>query len=217
MRSVSIRLAVLGAFLASSVGCNIAAPLMLFFRPRDIQKAQFVFPPHGKIAVLIDRARADDVSPVFDDALHQRLVEYFHQYGSRAQLLPQRKLTDLRRRHADFHRWSTQRVGRELEVDYVLQARIESLELRSSADNPVLAPRVSMRLKVIAVDHPPGDARVFPAEKEGYPVECRRMPSEAGSPAQIDEEIAKLGKDTAYWVMMPFFDVDLEEKTPVER
>lgn len=216
-----LRVAVLAGLATSaalSAGCNIMAPLMYYLRPPQIQKAEYEFHSGSRVAVLLDPAQPIYDAPVFNQALFDKLREYFAQYKSKATLVPLKDVNGLKHsQRRDFAKWSIQRVGRELNADYVLYLKIESLEAHETPDHPLVAPHVVLRAKVIATSHPASDARVWPEADEGRTIDCSRQASEYAGPEKVDLELAKLGHDTAYFVMMPFFDVDLEEPTPVER
>lgn len=204
--------------LALAPGCSLLGPIAYYFRPPQIQKAAHPLPRNARLAVLFDAASPQYEAPVFEQALFTKLQEYFRRYESDAELIPLAEVLALRRAHSDdFPTWSVQRVGRELNADYVLWLRIEELSARESAGHPLLTPRVVLYSKLIAVAHPPADARVWPDAEEGERIECTRQAAEYTSPQAADLELAKLGKDTAWFVMMPFFDVDLEQPRPVER
>jgi len=201
-----------------TAGCNIMAPLAYYLRPSQIQKAEFKFPAGTRVAVLFDATQPAYEAPVFNQALFDKLRGYFAKYKSQADLIPLSEVHGLKRRNADdFATWSIQRIGRELDADFVLYLKIQTLVLRETLNHPVVSPRVSIRAKVIATAHPASDARVWPEADEGRAIDCTRQPSEYSGTDKADLELAKLGRDTAYFAMMPFFNVDLEEPTPVER
>lgn len=210
--------AVLCVLLASTAtGCNIFAPMAYYLSPPQIQKPEFTFPAGSRVAVLIESGRGAHDHPMFNRALHDRIAQIFRDKRSRAEIIPPEELHNLRRANADFAGWSMQRVGRELGATHVLYIRVEELQLRRFAEVPVLEPRVTLRQRVIAVDHPETDARVWPAEAEGRLVQCSRQPVEADEAGAEDDIIRKLAYDTAFFVTMSFFETDLEAPRPIER
>lgn len=202
---------------SAAAGCGAATPLAYYFSPRHIQKAEYTFPDDARIAVLIEPARPDAEHPVFNLALYDRVAQTFREKKSTAVLLSPDVVSALRSQHADFATWSIQRIGRTLRASHVLYVRIDELQLRTTPDVPVIEPRVTLHEKVILADSPQHDARVWPEEQEGRLVTCSRPSGEVSDSADEDDMVRKLGFDTAYFVAMPFFETDLEEKRPVER
>lgn len=211
------RLVLLAALSLGLCGCQILKGLVYYLSPPRIEKAEFTFPKGAVIALMIDPARPEMESPVFNRALHERLVEIFREKKSDARLIAPRDVLALRRSNPDFDQWPIRRVGQELSATHVLYARLDQLSVRESRDSPVLDPRVAMRLKVLGVELPDQDARVWPGEKEGRLITAARQASEAADPGRDDSELAKLGREVAYLVSMPFFEVNLEEKPPKEN
>jgi hypothetical protein len=211
-------LAVLLTLLGLAAGCNVISAIAYYFRPRDIQKPQYEFPRGSRVAIVIDAARPSDENPVFDRALYERVVEMLREGKSGATVLPLRAVIDLRRANPDFDQWSLQKIGRDLQADQVLYIRIDRLVIRQTPDYPILTPAVDLRMKVIDVSQPGVHARLWPEAKEGYPVSRARQTTEAADtgPDAADTEAKKLARDTAYYVTMPFIEVDLEQPPPVE-
>ncbi len=210
--------AVLLSLLGLAAGCNVISAIAYYFRPREIQKPQYEFPADSRVAIVIEAARPGEENPVFNQALYERVVEMLREGKSKAAILPLRAVTDLRRADPDFNKWSLQKVGRALQADHVLYIRIDRLLIRQSPDYPILTPAVDLHLKLIGVGQPPVHARLWPEAKEGYPVSCARQTTEAADtgPDAGDLEARKLAYDTAYYVTMPFIEVDLEQPPPVE-
>jgi len=204
-----------GVVLASGVGCNIMAPLTYYLRPRQLQKPEFKFPAKSRVVFFVEAARSEMENPVFTRALYERTVAMLRDGKSHADLLPLRAVDDLRREHGDFSKWSLQKIGRTLDVDYVLYLRMDRLQIREAADHPLISPRLEGRLKVIGVEEPTGKERVWPDSREAREITCKRRSSDADDPDAADAQAAKLGSDAAYWVTMPFITVDLEESPPV--
>jgi len=212
-------LAALLILLGGAAGCNLFAPIAYYLRPREIQKPQYEFPGDSRVAIVIEAAQPRDENPVFNQALHERAVEMLREGKSKATILPLRAVSDLRRANPDFDQWSLQKIGRALQADHVLYIRIDRLLIRQSPDYPILTPTIDLRMKLIGVSQPPIHARLWPEAKEGHPVSCARQTTEAtdsGANA-VDAEARKLAYDTAYYVTMPFIEVDLEQPPPVER
>jgi hypothetical protein len=208
-------LLVLGLWLP---GCRPLGTLVYFLGPRRMQKAEYKL-TREKLAVLIETARPDQDSPVFTRAMHEKLVEVFREHKVNTEVVPLEEVLRLRQENADFARWSLPRVGRALGAAQVLYVRIERLQLREGADSPVLAPTVQCRVKVLGVDEFAEKPRLWPAETErdGREIPCERHAQEAADIEAIDSEAAKLGKDTAQLIAMPFYDVDLDERIPPEK
>ena len=210
---------VLLALLAQTTGCGIVSAIAYYLRPPQIQKPEYEFAEGTRVAILIEAGQPREENPVFNEALHGRVVAMLKEGEALASVSPLRDVIELRRANPDFKKWSLQKVGRKLQVDEVLYIKIDRLEIRPTPDYPILAPAVDLHVKLIGVSHPSAHARLWPEAKEGHPVSCSRQSVEAvdTNPDAIDVEARKLGHDTAYWVTMPFVEVDLEEKPPVER
>ncbi len=215
---MTLRWTVAFVLLLTCTGCKLAGPLAYYLRPRQINKPEFTFPDGARVAVLFERADRVTPMPVFEHALYEKTAAYFRQYDSPARLVPLRRVNDLRRSIGrEFDEMPIQTIGRRLNADYVLNVRIEALQSQVEPGHPLLDPRVTLRTKVIACENPASDARVWPDESRGHLVEHKRQTSEYAGPEVADAELAKLGRETAYWVTLPFFPVDLEEAAPVER
>lgn len=216
-RITVLLLAGAGLLLPAVAGCNIVAAIAYFFGPPQIQWAEFRL-TDGRLAVLVETARPEQDNPVFRQAFSDKLAEIFRDQRVKAQLVPQEEIFRLRQQDPDFSRWSVQKVGRRLNAKYVLYVRIEDLLLRESPGSPVLAPAVRMRLRLVDPHAPPDKAQLWPGphERDGRQVARGRQHREATDAQAVDEEAAKLGKDAAYLVAAPFYDVDLEKKTPWE-
>lgn len=197
--------------------CKYVAAASYFLSPPQIQKAEFKL-TDGRLAVLVEPARAEEDNPVFTQALCEKLAEIFRENNVRAQLIPQDDVVKLRQQNRDFAKWSLQKVGRRLNAQQVLYIRIDRLQMRDEPTAPVLHAAVRMRLKIIDPAAPSETARLWPgnSEAEGRLTERARPVSEAGDVIAEDAEATKLGKDAAWMVAMPFYDVDLEKKTPWE-
>jgi hypothetical protein len=203
----------------ATAGCNILAPIAYYFQPPQIQKPQYEFPSASRVAVVIEARSPQYDNPVFNAALHERVVTMLREGKSQATILPLRDVVELRQANTDFATWSLQRIGRTLAASHVLYIRIDRLVIRPSQQHPILTPEVDLHMKVIGVDPQAVQARLWPEAKEGHAVSCRRQVAEAAdtNPDAADVEARKLGYDTAYWVTMPFIKVDLEKSPPVER
>ena len=138
---------------------------------------------------------------------------------SNARFITHRAVLEMRQQHPDYGKWSIQKIGRKLSVDYVLYTRVTQLVLQPTPSYPLITPAVALNLKVIDVDAPTLHARVWPEEKDGRAMAGERQTIQISEtdPDAIDAEARKLGYDTAYFVSMPFIKVDMEEKRPVER
>ncbi len=207
-----------GCALLAANGCNVVGAAAYYLSPPKIQKAEFTFPPGSRVTVLVDSANPEQLNFIFARNLHEKLNEYFRNRKTEATLIPHDTIVRMRVDHPDFSRWPVQKVGRECGATHVLYLRILDLQGREEPDHPVVSPAVRLQLRVIGVELPPGKARLWPAEEEdGREITCRRQSVEATTSDVEDRELGKLGVDTAWFVMMPFFDVDLEERRPVER
>jgi len=217
MRMTRVIPTLLVGLLVLLPGCNIVAAMAYFFGPPQVQPAEFKL-TDGRLAVLVEMARPEQHNPIFRQALCDKLTEIFRDHNIKAQLVPQEEFYRLRQQNADFGKWSVQKVGRRLDAKQVLYVRIEELQLREAPDSPVLQPGVRMRLRLVDPQAPPKSAQLWPSpqERDGREVARARQHREATDSMVIDEEAAKLGKDAAYIVAAPFYDVDLEKKTPWE-
>lgn len=211
-----MRAACASLLLVALTGCNILAPAAYYLRPPQIQKPQYKLPPDAAVLLLFETERPSEENPVFVRALFERCRAIFREHKLAVRLLGPQVVHRLRREHADFARWSVQRIGREAGADYVIYVRASRLMLRESPGAPVLTPRLEARIKVIDVHQPAAHARVWPEDPEGYAVQCTRPAAHAPDPQAVDRAAGKLGRDAAYWITMPFVTVDLEKRPPVE-
>ncbi len=204
------------AGLLPAGGCNLA-PLAILFAPRQIQKAEVKL-TSGRLLILAETARPDQENPVFLSALHDKLTEILRTNKVPSQIVPLTELARLRQDNPDFGRWSVARIGRELAAEEVLYIRIEQLVIRPTPDHPLIEPQVRLRMKLIAVHGDEREARRWPPkeEREGRLVEARRPPREASDATLLDSEAAAFGREVAFQVAMPFYDLNLEEKPPRE-
>ncbi len=217
MRHFTLLVLVLSAVCAAVGGCGSLKAAAYFLSPAHMQKPEFEFPKDAKIAVVIEPARPEFANPVFDKALYDRLVEHFRERKSGATLISPRETARLRRENADYASWPVRKIGQELEASHVLYVRVDRLSGYQSRETPLVEPAAALRLKVFGVNLPDHDARLWPTEKEGRVVEAQRQASEASDPAHADAELAKLGREIAYLVMVPFFEIDQEESRPREN
>jgi len=217
MHSVRAAAAALFVLSGMTAGCNILGPVMYYLQPPRIQKPEYEFPENTRVAMVIEAAQPEQENPVFNQALYERATEMLREGKCAATFLPIRKVTDLRRRAADFRKWSIQKIGRELDADQVLYIKLDSLIIRPAPDHPLITPESALRMKLIDVQAPSLHARIWPEEKAGRSVGCKRQTAHLAdeNPDAPDIEARKLGYDTAYWVTMPFLTVDLEESPPV--
>ncbi len=200
--------------LGAASGCNIIKAFAFFFGPERVQKAEFHLAP-GRMALLVDTTRGEEYNPIFVDALQTRLAELFDEHKVKVELVPQEEVLRLRQQHPDFGKWSVAKIGRELKANQVLALSVEKLQLRATPEMPVLEPEVQLRMRLVATDRPNADAsRLWPSptsEREGRPVKITRPPVEATSALIFDQQAMKLGRDTAWEVGAPFYDVNLEK------
>ncbi len=202
--------------LVGLAGCNILAPAAYYLRPPQIRKPLYRFPPDATVLLLFETEHPQEENPVFARALFERSKAIFREHRLSVRLLGPQAVHRLRSAHADFARWSVQRIGREAGADYVIYVRASRLTLRESPGAPVLAPKLEARIKVIDVHQPAAHARVWPEDPEGYPVQCTRPAAHAPDFQAVDRAAGKLGRDAAWWITMPFVTVDLEKRPPVE-
>lgn len=201
----------------AATGCGSLKAAAYFLSPAHLQKAEFEFPKDAMVAVVIDPSKPEFANPVFDKALYDRLVEHFRERKSTATLISPRETARLRREHPDFQAWPVRKVGQELGATHVLHITIDRLSGFRTRESPLLEPAAALRLKVVGVNLPDHDARLWPAEKEGRAVEAQRQASEATDAAHADAEVSKLGREIAFLVMAPFFEIDQEETRPREN
>jgi hypothetical protein len=201
----------LGTALLAS-GCNYIEGLAYLFGPPREQKAELKLPP-GRLAVLVETVQPEEYNPVFVTALYDKLVAIFREEKLKPTFVPLDDVLELRRKNPDFPKWSLQKVGRELEADFVLAISIDRLQVREKPDMPVLDPAVRLHMKLISPDRPAAEARLWPSptqDREGREVVVRRPTKDASHPGEVDAEMAKLARDLAFQVAAPFYDVDLE-------
>ncbi|HRS28922.1 MAG TPA: hypothetical protein P5255_11725 [Phycisphaerae bacterium] len=201
---------------ASQTGCVGLRGLAYLMQPRQVQKPEVDL--SGRVAIVIDYARANHANPVFETTFHKRVVELLRENKVKAEILAYDEIDRLRQSHSDFASWSVQKIGRELNADQVLYVRIEELRL-AQKNNPLLIPSVALRLKLIAPRAPAANARLWPdadRERDGREVTCKRQPGENEGAERVDSETAKLARETAYYVARNFYEYDLEIQPPRE-
>jgi hypothetical protein len=213
----TVLLVALCGLVAGLSGCATLRALAYYASPPQIQKPEFEFPPGSRVLVMLDPARPEYESPVFGRALYDKLVLIFREKKSTVELLSPRVVNDLRKSNPDLDSWSVQRIGQEAGAKYVLWIRVDRYQTRQAGDYPVLEPLADLRTKVIAVDHPATDARVWPTEKDGRKISCTRPVQEASDASSEDVAAKKLARDTAWYVAFPFFEQNLEENPPREE
>ncbi len=198
-----------------SIGCNWIKGLGVLFAPRQIQKAEFQL-THQRLAILIEAARPGQSNPVFAEALHAELARMFADNGISTNVVPLRELLAVRRDNPDYSRWSLQKIGRAVNADQVLYVRLENLRIRLTSEHPLVEPAVALRMKVIGTSEAAETARLWPGreERRGREISHARAARMANNREGIDAEAVALAKEVAYYVAMPFYDVDLEENPP---
>lgn len=203
--------------LLAGIGCNIVSAMAYFFGPRQIQKAEFRL-TDGRLALFVDWTHPEQDNPVFTQALHAKLIEIFRDNNVRTQLIPQEEIYRLRQQERDFRDWPIQKVGQRINAKQVLYVRVDELQLREAPGSPVMLPAVRLRMRVVDPQATKDKAVLWPTvqEPDGREAARARQHREFTDPVAVDEEAAKLGKDTAYLVAAPFYDVDLEQRTPWE-
>jgi hypothetical protein len=206
---------VLGLPLALA-GCKPIAALGILMSPRQWQKAEFELTT-GRLAIVMDSARATEANPVFERTLHEGIAEYLRDNKVPSHVIPYDDVIRLRQAHADFASWSLQRIGRELDADQVLSVQIDRLRARPATNPPVVSPHVELRLKVVGVSD--AGPRLWPdknADPNGRTVTHDRQAREADTVDAIDTETTKLARETAYYVARYFYKYDTEENPPRE-
>ena len=185
--------------------------------PPQIADPEYVLTT-GRLAIVTDFVHAEQADPVFGATLHKRIVEMFRENKVPARVVPYEDVVELRRVSPDFDTWSVQKIGRKLGADQVLYLRIEELHLRPPGE-PVLVPKVELRLKVIGVQDPAVHARLWPdkdAEPDGRTVVHQRAPLEVDSYEKLDAEAGKLAREAGCYVARHFHKYDLEAPPPRE-
>lgn len=206
------------ALTAGVVGCRAIGALGVLLAPRQIEKPVHEFGT-SRVAIVIDYAQPQQSSPVFDRNLYNRIRERFRENEVQAELVTWDDFMRLRQREAEFSDWSVQRIGRGLDADTVLYLRIEELALYTAPGDPIIAPRVTMLIKVIDANAPAAHARLWPdadQEPDGFRLSHDRQQREAGNVTELDAEMAKLARETAYYVARLFHEYDREEFAPRE-
>ncbi|MFN0138123.1 MAG: hypothetical protein ACKVS9_18620 [Phycisphaerae bacterium] len=221
---MSARLLIVAALLLSTPvlqGCGPFRFLAYFLSPRQMQKAEFTFPDDARVLVMVEADRPEYDNPVFNRAMFEKLVELFREKKSNVKLVSPLEVLPLRRSNEDFATWTIQRIGRELKCDHVIYLKVDKLQVQTTPDVQVLEPRFDARMKVICVDHPATEARVFPPaesdDRDGRRISVTRQADVTSDNRGIDAAAIKLGKDCAHYVIGPFFELDLEEPTPQEQ
>lgn len=196
-------------------GCNVFGPIAYMLGPRRIQKAEFTF-ASGPAGIFIEFARAGDEMPNFERELHDKLVEVFAERKISANVVPYRDMIRLARDHRDFATWNQQQIARAAGADQLLYVRIMELRVRQSPDHPLLEPMCRVQWKVIDANTP-AQPRLWPIEDSSREVTVTRQVEEATTRERADIALSKLAFDTAQMMALPFYDVDLEERTPTAR
>ncbi len=197
-------------------GCQILTGVTYFFRPAQIQKAEFHF-GDGPVAIFIESAAAEGGMPIFERELHTKLRDIFRAKKISTNVVPHDRAMNLPRRHPDFRSWNLQKIGRGLGADQLLYVRIMELRVRESRDAPLLNPMVRLEIKVIDVNAPPTHPRAWPDSAGGRDLApVTRQAQEFSTRERTDLATVKLARDAAYRVAAPFYDVDLESSTPRE-
>lgn len=202
------------ALLVMLPGCKLVEAIHYFFQPPRTQPAEVTL-TKGTLVILIDMAHSNQESPIFNKALHEKMIAIFREHDVNTKVVPLDEQTRLRQANADFKTWSLSKIGRELNADQVLAIRIEELQLRESPSSPLIAPRIDVDLKVIDPNAPPGKARVWPDGLEERRLPITLPPSEAVDEQTLDAAAAALGRETARTITQYFYEVDLE--TPQEK
>lgn len=200
------------------VGCKQVGSLLVLFSPPQIQKPEFELTT-GRLAIVTDYARPAQTNPVFDLNLYNRIFAQFRENEVPCQIVPYGDVVRLRQSNPEFAKWSVQEIGRRLNAEQVLYLRIEQFQLLRSPRDPIITPRVALRVKVVGVHEPSVHARLWPerdADPDGRTVTHTRPPKEAGDFELSDAETAKLARETAHFVARFFHKYDLEVKPPHE-
>ncbi len=199
-------------------GCRQVASIGILLSPRQIQKAELTL-TQDRLALLVETVRATDDNPVFTNELHKKLVTIFKEKNINDQVVPYQEMLRLRQSDPNFSKWSLQKVGRRVDARQLLYVRVETLDMHEEQGSPVLHPRVLIHTKVIDPRESRDAARLWPpsSERGGRLVQCARHQQEAADSMLLDSESAKLAREVAWLVAMPFYDVDLEEKPPIEH
>jgi hypothetical protein len=216
-RGLAVRVAVCAAAAVAffgTAGCRQFGSLLYMLQPRQWVEPEFKF-EGGKLAVLVEPARADGDNPVFTYALHQRLRQVFQQQNVDVQITPFDQMQTLKQMNPNFSEWSVQRVGREANVNYVLYLSVRQLMLAEDDSSPLITPAVEISAKLIGVDEPDDAAVLWPGgprEREGRVFRYQRDPVERTGQDAMDREARKLGSDVADRVARYFYRYDAEEK-----
>lgn len=203
------------ALLTLLSGCQEAGMVGYLLSPRQIEEPQYVLTTN-RVALLIDPPPRGEMHPLFARALHQKTISLFKELEVETKVVPYTETLRLQQ-DPSYYNWTIQRIGKELRTSEVIHLQLTNFMLRESEDHPVLSPVVEMRVKVIDTDAKPSEARLWPSDIEGYGLEVKRQPREAGSMRDIDREAQKLGRDTAQHVARLFAEWDREENIPVEK
>lgn len=201
------------ALLALTAGCNWLAAGVYYLGPPRKQPPEYTFGA-VKLAIVIEDRHAQDSHALFDQVLHEKLADEFEQNKVRAEIIPYRKVLELRSGAAGWRTWSMQRIGRELGAEQVLYILIEDLTLREDDTMPVVTPRATLRMKLIGVNDPAAHARLWPEEPEGRLLTVTQSPQEYNGFQSVDSAATRLARETAWLAAQPFYEVDLEAARP---
>ena len=206
----------LALVLALTAGCNVLGPIAYYLGPQRIQKPEYKLSETRPVALVIEAASPAANQPVFNETLSESFLRVMSDKKSKVRFVPPRQVAELRRR-PDYASWSLQRIGRELEASEVLHVLVEELVVRENPVDPVISPRVLLRIKVIGVDQPSRSPRLWPDNELGQELICTRPPQEALTAQEVDAALIKLARDTSHRLAVFFTETDLETPLPTER
>ena len=175
--------------------------------------AEFELTRHGPVLVLVDDSEERLDSPATRSELAQKVGRLLKEHNAVAQLVPQKALDRLRRKHPDFEERGCREVGRMTEAHQVVWIDVRDMYARAEVDETIHAARMSVTVKVIdALTETRGEERLWPVQHEGHIVSTELHANEvlrAKTPPAI---AAKLTDRAAEQVARLFYEYPLEEE-----
>jgi hypothetical protein len=201
---------------ALSSGCQLVAMIGYLFSPERKQDALHELSA-GRVAIVIDGVPGAPDHPEFRRHLHRKTAELLVENEAADLVASYDEVLELQSQHPEYYRWSIQRIGRELNARDVIYIRITEFQLREATGHPLMSPKAAVRVKVIDATAPATEARIWPDDIEGFPLDVTRQPKEAGDMRTLDAEARKIGIDLAQYVARLFYEHSLETTVPKAR
>lgn len=151
-----------------SAGCQLAG--LLTPDPRPVIEAKYKLTKGKKVAVLVD----DYMCPVSDSELKRSLAQKINQGFMDAgvlragDLVGTEQVEEIPKDTAQGKKVSIQKIGEQVQADYVVYVNIIDFSIQSDPDNPLVQPKARAYVKVIEVAT---GERLWPIDLAGEPVE----------------------------------------------